>query len=59
MNTKNNQVSGTISLLFWAALLGLLIQAAVIFILPQANVACGDDTENLYIGLHLFNLINS
>ena len=53
MNTRTNRHPAAINTLFWAALIGLLIQAGLIFILPATTHS--PEAEN--IGLHLFNFL--
>jgi hypothetical protein len=53
MNTKTTHHAAAIKTLLWAALIGVLIQAGLILILPATKHS--PEAEN--VGLHLFNFL--
>ena len=55
MSLEASRYSAAINLLFWAVLVGLLMQAGALFLLRQANAGHASDTETIN---HLFNFIN-
>jgi len=56
MYTRNNHRPAPINTLLWAALIGLLIQVALVFILQPIGVTNSTSTESM--GPHLFNILN-